>query len=190
MLSVVRHGQTDWNAEGRLQGQKDIPINGRGRDQAAAVGREILRVRPEVAGFHFVSSPLGRTRETMEIMRRGMGLDASGYATDRRLMELTFGDWEGLTWSEVQSRDPQGASARDADKWAFTPPHGESYIDLTTRIRGWLDDLAVPTVAVTHGGVARALLGILTGMAPDDLTACVITQGRALMFEDGRATWI
>jgi broad specificity phosphatase PhoE len=190
VLCVVRHGQTDWNAEGRLQGQQDIPINGRGRDQAAAVGRELLRVRPDVTGFRFVASPLGRTRETMEIMRLRLGLDAAGYAVDPRLMELTFGDWEGFTWSEVKARDPDGARARDADKWTFRPPRGESYADLTLRVRGWLDELAVPTLAVAHGGVARALLGILTGMAPAELTAKDIVQGRALIFEDGRADWI
>ncbi|MGQ4275336.1 histidine phosphatase family protein [Terrihabitans sp. B22-R8] len=189
-ICVVRHGQTDWNAAGRLQGQKDIPINGRGRAQAEAVGRFLKKQRPDVLGFDFVASPLGRTRETMEIMRRAMDLPTSGYRMDSRLMELTFGNWAGFTWPEVRVHDPAGAAAREAGKWAFVPPSGESYEMLSARVRTWLGELRQPTLAVTHGGVARVLLGLLTGMPNFDLPNQDIIQGRALMFEDGKAQWL
>src|SRR5690606_25817850 len=103
----------DWNADGRLQGQQDIPLNGRGRDQAASVGRA-LRERPDIQTFDFVASPLCRAQETMRIMRGEMGLDPHSYRTDDRLKELTFGTWEGFTWPEMQKRDAAGCAAREA----------------------------------------------------------------------------
>ena len=189
-LCVVRHGETDWNAEGRLQGQRDIHLNGRGRAQAESVGRALRLGEPGVLTFDFVASPLQRARETMRLMRANMGLAPDLYRTDDRLKELTFGDWEGYTWDEMKSRDAEGCSAREADKWAFCPPGGESYAMLSERIEGWLADIKGPTLAVTHGGVARVLLGILAGVAEADLPLRDIMQGRALIFEGGQTRWV
>ncbi|MFC5067175.1 histidine phosphatase family protein [Flaviflagellibacter deserti] len=189
-LCIVRHGETDWNLEGRLQGQQDVRMNGRGRDQAEAVGRLLLQHAPEVLGWDFVASPLIRTRDTMELMRAAMGVDPKDYRLDPRLKELTFGSWECSTWDDVKRSFPDLAAKRKADKWAFCPPGGESYSMLSDRIADWLVDVKKPTLAVTHGGVARVLLGLLTGMAQVDLPVEDIKQGRALMFEDGKARWI
>jgi probable phosphoglycerate mutase len=189
-LCIVRHGETDWNVEGRLQGQRDIDLNGRGRDQAASVGHILKRDVPDVLNFDFVSSPLQRAQDTMQLMRTSMGLDPKAYRLDDRLKELTFGSWEGLTWREMTERDPAGCAAREADKWGYCPPGGESYAMLTTRIAGWLLDVTQPTLAVTHGGVARVLLGLIAGVSQKELPLRDITQGRALLFEDGKARWI
>jgi probable phosphoglycerate mutase len=189
-LCIVRHGETDWNVEGRLQGQRDIDLNGRGRDQAASVGHILKRDVPDVLSFDFVSSPLTRAQDTMRLMRTSMGLDPQAYRLDDRLKELTFGSWEGLTWREMTARDPTGSSAREADKWGYCPPGGESYSMLSVRIAGWLAELNQPTVAVTHGGVARVLLGLIAGVSQKDLPLRDITQGRALLFENGEARWI
>ena len=85
VLYFVRHGETDWNRERRLQGQHDIPLN-----------------------------PLGRARETMEIMRDAMGLDPAAYRTDARLMEMSFGRWEGFTYADLQTREAAALAARAA----------------------------------------------------------------------------
>jgi broad specificity phosphatase PhoE len=189
-LCIVRHGETDWNVEGRLQGQRDIHLNGRGRDQAASVGRLLKRDYPGVLDFDFVSSPLTRAQDTMRLMRGAMGLDPQAYGLDDRLKELTFGGWEGFTWDEMMAKDPAGCTAREADKWGFVPPAGESYAMLSTRIEGWLAELNGPTLAVTHGGVARVLLGLIAGVSHKDLPLRDIKQGRALLFENSEARWI
>ncbi len=100
VLVFIRHGETDWNVEGRLQGRRDIPLNDTGRWQARRNGTAIMAAMPEAGGFDFVASPLSRSRETMEILRAAMGLPPQGYATDDRLKELTFGAWEGFTGEE------------------------------------------------------------------------------------------
>lgn len=189
-LCVVRHGETDWNVEGRLQGQRDIDLNGRGRDQASGVGAILKRDHPNVLDFDFVASPLWRTQETMRLMRRAMGLDPMGYRLDDRLKELTFGAWEGFTWPEMRARDPVACDAREADKWGFQPPGGESYAMLSERVAGWVESLDRPTLAVTHGGVARVLLGLLAGLSQAELPMKNIVQGRALLFEGDTARWI
>jgi broad specificity phosphatase PhoE len=194
-ILFVRHGETPYNAEGRLQGQRDIPLNGKGREQASSVGR-VLRdrragdiARLEATGA-FYASPLVRTRETMELARSAMGLDPQRYHLNSTLMELTFGDWEGLTWPEVEKRDPAGAKARDADKWRFAPPRGESYEMLVERVRPWLEAREGDCFVASHGGVARAFLTILAGLPHKAAENANIWQGRALVFERGGHQWL
>jgi broad specificity phosphatase PhoE len=194
-IIFVRHGETSYNAENRLQGQRDIPLNGRGRDQAMAIGRalkgqiggEIDRLEADRA---FIASPLARARETMELARAAMGLPPERYQRDPALMELTFGDWEGLTWQEVQARDPKGAKARKAGKWDFVPPRGESYAMLAERLGPWIDALMGDAFVVSHGGVARALMTMLAGAPPNSAADAPILQGRAIVFENARFSWI
>lgn len=114
-IFFVRHGQTDWNAEGRLQGQADTPLNETGREQAAGNGRKLLQLVKDPAAIDFVASPLSRTRETMEILRAAMGLDPKAYRTEPRLVELHFGDWQGHTYDELELVDPGCSARRDAD---------------------------------------------------------------------------
>jgi probable phosphoglycerate mutase len=194
-IVFVRHGQTGYNAENRLQGQRDVPLDGKGREQASAVGR-ILRAhmgaglsRLDAAGA-FWASPLGRTRQTMELARVAMGLSPQQYRVDARLMELTFGDWEGLKWDEVEARHPEGIKARQAGKWDFAPPHGESYASLVERVGGWLVEREDDTFVVSHGGVARALMVILAGVATSVAADAQIWQGRALIFDKAAFSWV
>jgi broad specificity phosphatase PhoE len=194
-LIFVRHGETAYNAENRLQGQLDIPLNTRGRDQARAVGQtvrarfggEIDRLETSEA---FIASPLVRARETMEIARDAMGLPPSRYRLEATLKELSFGAWEGLTWPEIEARDPKGIRARQKDKWRFAPPGGESYAMLAERVRPWLERLTGDAFVVSHGGVARALMTLIAGVARAKATDAPITQGRAMAFENGGCRWI
>jgi broad specificity phosphatase PhoE len=194
-LIFVRHGETPYNAENRLQGQRDIPLGGRGRDQARAVGRTLrARIGAEIdrleAADAFIASPLRRTRETMEIARGAMGLAPARYRLEPALKELTFGDWEGLTWPEVKARDPDGVAARRADKWGFAPPAGESYAMLSERVRAWLETLTAEAFVVSHGGVARALMTLIAGVPHEVAASKPVDQGRAMVFENGGYGWI
>jgi probable phosphoglycerate mutase len=105
-------------------------------------------------------------------------------------MELTFGDWEGLTWPEVQARDPKAVKARRVDKWAFVPPNGESYAMLAGRVKEWLATLSGDAFIVSHGGVARALMTLIAGVPPEIAVETPIVQGRAIVFDKGRYGWI
>ncbi|MGL4243008.1 MAG: histidine phosphatase family protein, partial [Beijerinckiaceae bacterium] len=153
-LYFIRHGETDWNAEGRLQGQHDIPLNDLGRVQAEEAGVILRSLAPQPDDLDWWVSPLARTRETAERARTAIGLHPTYYRTDDRLKELTFGRWEGLTWKDVRKADPRGAALREKDKWRAVPPGGESYEMLTERVAGFLPTIRRETVLVSHGGVA------------------------------------
>ncbi|NBR12795.1 MAG: histidine phosphatase family protein [Alphaproteobacteria bacterium] len=188
-MLFVRHGETDWNVEGRLQGQKDIPLNALGRIQAEDVGRRLTKLLDDPLRSQWIVSPLGRTRETAEIARRAIGLDPKAYQTEDQLKEITFGAWEGFTWAELRKSEPLAEAERMKNKWGYVPPQGESYEMLTNRIGLWLETVKSEIVAVSHGGVARALMVLAAGLSPDDAPRHEIHQGRVLEFAEGRFRW-
>jgi len=189
LLFYIRHGETDWNVESRLQGQHDIPINARGREQArrsgTILGDLLARDGIAAAGLDFVASPLGRARETMQRVRTTLGLDPDAYRVDPRLAEVAFGAWEGFTNEELRTHFPDLSAAREADKWDFTPPQGESYATASLRMRAWYDALSRDTVAVAHGGTLRGLvvqLGIATW---DNAPFLEVSQGVVYVIQPG-----
>ena len=189
VLFFARHGQTHWNAERRLQGQLDIPLNELGRTQSstcAGILRDLLtRDRRDVGGLDYVSSPLGRARETMEIIRAGLGLEPAGYRTDPRLMEMSFGRWEGYTFEELKLREAESLAARDLDRLGYVVPGGESYRQLAARVRHWYDGIERDTVVSAHGGVCRALMSELGALPNDTGSTGEIGQGVIYVFSEG-----
>lgn len=186
ILYFVRHGETDWNAEGRLQGQRDIPLNDLGRVQAGEVAGVLLKLGAAVTDLAYWASPLSRARETMELMRDGLGLAPAAYRTDDRLKEIAFGAWEGLTWAEVERADPPLAAARVADKWHVRPPRGENYEDVATRLAAFLRLVERDSVIVAHGGVGRVLMALIGGLGTAEAAETYVRQGVAYLFEGGR----
>ena len=190
---MVRHGQTDWNAEGRLQGQQDIALNERGRAQATRNGQVLLGMIGDPSSYDFVASPLSRTRETMERLRSAMGLDPFAYRTDERLLELSFGDWEGHTLAEVHDFAPDRLLARDAQKWSFIPPgtDAESYEILSWRVGAWLKSLDRPTVCVTHGGVVRSVFRLVADTTEEEAAKMNVPQDKILKvdLDSGSLGW-
>ena len=188
----IRHGETDWNVAGRLQGHRDIPLNAKGRAQAAHCGvvlRDLLaKEGRDPAELDFVSSPLSRATETMELVRPGLGLPASGYTLEPRLIELSFGDWEGSTIALLHRNDPVRISQREHDKWHFQPPGGESYEMVARRMRGWYDGLTRDTVATSHGGTCRGLMACLGIAKPAAAPLIDIIQGEVYVFQGDRLT--
>jgi broad specificity phosphatase PhoE len=188
----VRHGETDWNVGGRLQGRRDIPLNARGRAQAIHCG-EILRDlfardNRDPAELDYVSSPLGRARVTMELARAALGLPADGYGIEQRLAEISFGEWEGFTITQLHTRDPLRIAQREHDKWHFLPPGGESYELMSQRICEWYEGLTRDTVAAAHGGTARGLIAILGIAKPAAAPLVDIAQGVVYVFQGDQMT--
>jgi broad specificity phosphatase PhoE len=190
-LYFVRHGETDWNLAQRYQGQRDIPLNAAGRAQAARNGRALALALGRNAGaLHYVASPLVRARETMEIMRREIGLPPAGYRTDDRLREINYGHWEGELWGELPVKDAQGFAAREADKWGWQPQGGESYRALSERVAGWLGEIERDVVVAAHGGVMRVLRGLSGGLEPAEIFSLDVPQDKVLVIEAGRTLWL
>jgi broad specificity phosphatase PhoE len=188
-IYYIRHGETSWNAQGRLQGAQDVALNELGRKQAAHSGQILAdlfaRACRDLSALAFVSSPLGRARSTMELVRAELKLPPANYGLDDRLREIGYGQWEGSTLVEMQAKDPEFFARRQVEKWTMSAPGGESYVAVQARMQDWYDSLRQDTVAVAHGGTARALMvarGIETPLSAADLT---IEQGVVYVFGAG-----
>jgi broad specificity phosphatase PhoE len=192
VIYYLRHGETDWNVEGRLQGGRDIALNARGRAQGTRCG-EILRELFGKAGrdpgsLDYVSSPLSRARATMELARAALGLAADGYRTDEALSEISFGEWEGFTIRELRVRDPQRIAQREQDKWHFLSPGGESYEAMSKRVHAWYLGLTRDAVVTAHGGTARGLFAALGIAKPAAAPLLDIAQGVVYVIEGEKLT--
>ncbi|MER8855300.1 histidine phosphatase family protein [Mesorhizobium australicum] len=192
LVYIVRHGQTAWNAEFRLQGQADTDLNALGREQASANGGRLAALVGAPQEFDFVASPMRRTRETMERIRAAMRLDPLAYRTDIRLIEVNFGDWQSFTFAELERQSPGASRSRALDKWNFQPPGegAESYQMLLERVKPWFDELRGQTICVTHGGVMRTLFRFVLDMAEDEAANLEIPQDRVLKLEGRSLEWL
>ena len=188
---IMRHGQTDWNVEGRFQGQTDIPVNDVGRSQATENGHRLKATFGDaLASWAYLASPMSRTCESMERARAALGLEPKTYATDARLIEVSFGDWERRTLEEIGVQDPELIATRTTDKWRFVPPRGESYAQYAERIRPVFEALAGPSFVVAHGGTMRALYAMTGIMAESDAANAEIPQDQVLMLRPDGHAWI
>ena len=189
-IYYLRHGETDWNKAGRLQGTMDIPLNARGREQAVHAGRVLAGLIAgnghDRSGLDFVASPLGRARMTMELARGELNLPPADYGLDDRLREIGYGSWEGRTLAESEVLDPELFARRLRGKWTVGAPGGESYADVQERVHAWYDGLCADAVTVAHGGTARALMVALGFETPQSAAELYIEQGVVYVFgQDG-----
>ncbi len=173
VVFLVRHGETDWNVEGRWQGHTDIPLNDRGREQARAVAGALKR--HGLSGV--ASSDSSRAHETARIVGGALGLDVSYVDVDLR--ERMFGLFEGLTRIECERLHPEAWRA-----WIERqhPPHGgESPERLGARVLAAIGRAAhrlaregAPALLVTHGGALRAAVHQATGISPGPIENCAV----------------
>ena len=189
VIYYIRHGETSWNAQGKLQGTQDIALNDLGRRQAAHAGAVLAdllkRDGCDTSALPFVASPLGRARATMELVRGALKLPVETYALDDRLREIGYGVWEGSTLAEMQAADPELYARRLTAKWTMAPKGGETYAQVQQRMRDWYDSVTGDTVAVAHGGTARALMVALGIETPESAADLLIEQGAIYVFGDG-----
>jgi probable phosphoglycerate mutase len=154
-IAFLRHGPTEWNAAGRIQGHTDIGLSDSG---AAKMGG--LRLPDSIATTRIFVSPLSRARQTARL------LGLSGETADARLMEQNWGRWEGLTRDEIREKHGQDCFTRAGLGHDFRPFGGESTGELHDRVAGFLRDVAAgdgDAVAVAHLGVLRAAYTLATG---------------------------
>ncbi len=169
-IFLLRHGETVWNREGRMQGWRDSPLTLRGVVQARACGarlRELLG--PGLPGFRIVSSPLGRAWQTAVLVAEVCDRDPSTVRHEPLLREISWGAWDGLTADEIAARDPERWRRRLRSRFADPPPEGgETPGQLYERARRWLASLppGAKLVAVAHGGIGRMLRAAYLGLPP------------------------
>lgn len=164
-LVLVRHGETDWNVEGRYQGQADPPLNAKGLAQAAQVAQELKGVGIDV----IYSSPLKRAWQTAEIIARELGVPLY---PEPRLMEIHQGDWQGRLRAEIAAKYPELFRRWLTEPWRVTPPGGESLQQVQRRVYEAVHEILRrhrgQTVALVTHRIPIALLKVrYQGLDPD-----------------------
>lgn len=187
MIYFMRHGQTVWNLEGRLQGHRDSPLTALGERQALAYGACLKRALAGGPPPRFLCSPLGRARQTAALVAGVIGFDAAAIEIEPRLAERAFGTWEGLTYEALERDHAAAWRHYRANRWSAPAPEGESFADVARRLRAWLDEIgeAPLVVAVGHGGAGRILRGLYAGMAPAVMLELTEPQDRVFRLAGG-----
>ena len=187
-IYLLRHGETDWNRERRIQGQTDIPLNTTGREQARRMAEKLAEILPSPEGFGFISSPLARARQTMAAVLGAYDLGEQAVQLDDRLRELSFGEVEGSAWADVHAL---GVSPEvDPEHYHdWRPAGGESYDDGRQRVGEWLASLDQPAIVVAHGGISRIVRGLVFDLPKREIVQLKVPQDRFFRIANGGLDW-
>jgi broad specificity phosphatase PhoE len=186
-IYFIRHGETDWNREGRIQGQIDIPLNDNGHQQAIAISRGLRNFLRNTRIDLFVASPLTRTRQTMGYLLRDFDVPENRAETEPAMLELAFGIWEGHFFKDLKTNPQYPKKLEDRFRWR--PQDGESYEEGLERVRQWIGRIDGPTVIVAHGAIGRCLIGLVSDLPPAAIVKAPTPQGHFCRLEDGRIDW-
>jgi len=146
-VALLRHADTGWSREGRIQGRSDQPL----------LDNAVMKVPDVCRGMRIVTSPLSRCVQTAAL------LGAPDAPREPRLIEMDWGDWQGQTLAALRESLGEAMRENEARGLDFRPPNGESPREVLLRVEAWLREVATPALAVTHRGVIRAVLARATG---------------------------
>lgn len=189
LLYLIRHGETEYNLQGRIQGQIDTPLTALGRKQAKSAARRVKHVQFDA----LYSSDLGRAIETANEVSKTIGLEIN---RSTLLRERNFGVLQGLTREEAASKFPEAANEwRKADP-AARIPEGESTLDVIARCNEFIQFLAAnhpensTICAVCHGGSLRGLVLAMTKIPPELGRVFLFANASLSILEIGKKTSI
>ena len=194
-IFIARHGETVFNAAGRMQGAtQDTPLTRAGFAQADAMGAARATYLGTKQALRLYSSPSGRALQTLAIVAEHIGEDWHEATHDARLMEIDVGAWGGRTYAEII--DEQGEIIdHEASLFSVRPPGGEWYDEIALRLKAWIDDTLGERgdrLVIMHGMSSAVLRGILLGLPVDPRFGAPIAprlpQGSLVMIGNGTET--
>ncbi len=184
MIYLVRHGQTEFNRERRIQGHVDSPLTELGVRQAQAVGGLLADLIRDPAGWRIISSPLGRAHATAEIIAAKLG--GLPVELDGRIKEMSWGEHDGRLRAELEADHPDTFAKTN---WAFDASAGETYEDVAARVGDWLASLPPEPqrriIAVSHGISGRVLRGLYAGLERDQTAVQDVPQDAVFLLQHG-----
>lgn len=181
-LLIMRHGETIWNAERRMQGRLDSPLTERGRRQAGEMGLMLRDLGEDWSKWQARVSSAGRARETAELALRFTGLEPE---FDDRLVEVDVGAFQGRLKSDIEDAHPNLFQNPEGLGWHVRVPGGETLQDMETRLVSVLRDLESPTVIVSHGVAIKVLVGVALGLDESEMAGVALFQGSVFRLENG-----
>lgn len=193
MIFLVRHGETQWNAESRRQGRGDSVLTENGIAQSRAVARQLKTHVTDQSEITVITSPAGRSRRTAVIIAEELGIDPNRIRIATQLEEMDFGDWTGLTDQEIAEQQPEQWRARQLNRWFFEYPNGESYPKLCSRVSQWMEtaeDIPGVIIAVTHQWTSRVIRGQYLRLPKEDMFPLMHPHHQIIQLHDGAETVI
>jgi probable phosphoglycerate mutase len=183
VIYLVRHGETQFNRDRRIQGRFDSPLTDLGIRQAHAVAGLLKDLIREPDGWRIVSSPLGRARGTALIVGERLGLPVE---LDDRLREISWGEFDGRLRTELEAEYPETFGRTG---WAFDAPSGEPYEEVADRVAAWLAELPPEpdrrVIAVSHGVTGRVLRGLYASLDRDRAAIQDVPQDAVFLLQHG-----
>ncbi|MBG9456228.1 fructose-2,6-bisphosphatase [Lysinibacillus sphaericus] len=191
-IYLLRHGETEFNTQGRYQGELDSPLTEVGVQQVQQNAQMLKSLIGNPDEWKIVSSPLGRAMQSTEIICETIGYDVKKVEKDERLTEVAVGQWAGLTTKEIESSWPNLFQNTDVYNWYFNAPDGEAYDSVVSRLSAWLKDIQhVPNViAISHGLTGRVLRGIYADLKKEDALKLEVSQDVFFKLTDNTITRI
>ncbi|WP_155592283.1 histidine phosphatase family protein [Lysinibacillus cavernae] len=191
-IYLLRHGETNFNTQGRYQGQLDSPLTERGREQVQQNARMLKTLIGNANDWQIVSSPLGRAMQSTAILCETIGYDVNNVEQDYRLTEVAVGQWAGLTMSEIQQTWPDLLTDTDVFNWYFRAPGGETYEAVVSRLTSFINDIhqTPKVIVVSHGLTGRILRGIYAGLNKEDALKLEVSQDVFFKLADKEITRI
>ena len=181
-IYLVRHGETEWNAAGRFQGQLDSCLTEKGIAQAEQCGRRLAAVAADIDVL--MASPLGRVRQTTAIIRSFCNLPEARW--DPLIAEVSVGSWDGLTHVDIDAQWPGRLDGATPFDWFFRSPDGESYDSASARARQWLDCLEGVVLAISHGLIGRLIRGAYLNLNREESLGLPVPQDVIWHLTQGR----
>ncbi len=186
-IVFIRHGETNWNKQGLIQGSVDTELNATGLSQARDLAIGLAKIREQFAAYALYVSPQKRARQTMAPIATALGRTTEVITFEPRVRELGFGIWEGRPFWEL--KDSPVYPALPEERYYWRPEGGESYEDGVNRVAAWRATLTGPALIVAHGAVGRCLMGHTAGLGPRELVSLKTPQGCWCRLENGCIDW-
>jgi broad specificity phosphatase PhoE len=186
-IIFIRHGETDWNKRGLIQGSVDTDLNENGHAQSRAIARHLISQRLMFADYQIVCSPQKRTRQTAAHLVAALERKSDTVVMEPLVRELGFGIWESKPFWELKAS--QFYPADPEERFSWRPQGGESYEDGVARVSQWLAVLHQPTILVAHGAIGRCLIGHVAQLTREEIVTLNTPQGCWSYLNQGRIEW-
>ncbi|WP_060989199.1 histidine phosphatase family protein [Photobacterium leiognathi] len=188
-IFLLRHGQTTFNAQQRLQGHCNSELTALGQNQASTIGASLSKKIGNINQWTVYSSPLGRALETAKIVCEQLGIDSDNIVTDERLKEFNLGDWETCFIPDLVKQNPKLLNHRD---WYLSAPHCESYESVVNRVKDFLVDNAVPdhVIVISHGLTGAVFRGVYAAMSYSETFEQDLPQNAYFLLADDKISRI
>lgn len=187
-MYLIRHGETEFNVEGKFQGQSDSPLTEDGKDQIYQVARMLkMELGDDIHNWEIISSPLGRAMDSTKILCETLAYDLNKVQTDERLAEVSVGDWAGLYIEDIKAQWPRLLEGTNHYNWYFNSLGGERYADVEGRVKAFLESVKdkEKLIVVAHGVTSRIIRGLYQNLDKDEALSLEVAHETFFKLADG-----